>query len=423
MSPGSSAVPEKDTPRTPDDFFKGGKYSEKAIKKYTKKRGYNDLPDITFRVPLPFPQAETRPTPKSFSVYPVIMERQKGDSHKHDLRVFILIPNEMLSEGPEAKGYIPIHVRFHGGGFCTGAPDYWPWFGFHVRNLSLNHNAITLIPEYRKMPESNGFEILEDIDFFWNWYHNVDLPKVVEQRVGRNIGLKQRLRGDQLLISGESAGGFLAAYSWLSQPKLRIKAMYLQYPMLAAYTRDDVYDYRKKKFTKSEVQGLAQKYYNHHQKLKKNPGLPPRVSSIPPEGMDMAWLFSTGKIKVDVNGKTEEISYWKHIFQAPDILDRMRELVAKSPMSNHPRPAYCPALFISHGTEDTNCPRQDSQEFVDMVKRLFSSIEIDCGIQGRDSKEASHAFDYFLDEGKAENKWLGELVNRIGKAWTIGKTP
>lgn len=110
---------------------------------------------------------------------------------QHSLVVDILVPKD-LKTGPR-----PIIVRFHGGflvRFLTQTPfqrlaipsphvdvltknlakvtgssmflGIWPpW----LLDYAAAQSAITVSPNYRKLPESNGTDLVEDLDAFWSW--------------------------------------------------------------------------------------------------------------------------------------------------------------------------------------------------------------------------------------------------------------
>jgi acetyl esterase/lipase len=316
------------------------------------------------------------------------------------------------------------------------------------------------MPKYRKMPESHGREILNDADIFWEWYQSrqfyLDLQTLFLGSGTNRTDVNTKIDRHQLFVSGESAGGFLAAYSWLSQPDLRIEALYMQYPMLRAYTRRSGEPYRGKVIPEHEVQEYAKVYCDHITALKALDKINPRTDSVPPEGMDMAYMFSSAKKEVIMNGKKTRISYWKWWFRQPDILERLEELVNRAqdtqagvsaivqedapvpgtaqrqtsqptkaetetptftlPKANHAIPSYCPPMFISHGIEDTNCPAQDTQEFMRLVKQLFPEASIRLELR----PEQAHGFDYTLDEWDLEQRWLLQLCIAIASAWIPG---
>jgi hypothetical protein len=222
--------------------------------------------------------------------------------------------------------------------------------------------------------------------------------------------------------------------------------------MLRAYTRNAGQPYRGVVIPESDVQEFAELYCDHVLDLKERGRLSPRTDSIPPEGMDMAYILSSAKKEVVIAGKTTKISYWKWWFRQPDILDRLEDLVygvgnqnasfaeddsmhadpggpARTvlsdikqtdgfvlPRARHPRPSYCPAIFISHGMADVNCPYQDSVVFAALVKRLFPDAVVRLALR----PDQVHGFDYTLDEWELEQRWLLQLCMGIASAWVPG---
>lgn len=308
------------------------------------------------------------------------------------------------------------------------------------------------------MPECHGKEILNDVDIFWEWYQSPrfysDLRNLLRETSDHGSDISVRIDRRQLLVSGDSAGGFLAAYSWLSQPYLRIKALYLQYPMLHAYTRHAVEPYRGKVISETEVQEFAELYCDHIMDLKALGKLTPRTDSTPPDGMDMAYILSSAKKEVVMAGQRLKISYWEWWFREPDILDRLETIANRHddasqepkdpghvaaprmahrsergsdggtdgstevphfylPTANHPLPSYCPPVFITHGMLDTNCPYEDTLRFAALVKRLFPDACIRLVLRA----DQPHGFDYALDELDRENRWLLQLCMAVGSAW------
>ncbi|KAF2135001.1 alpha/beta-hydrolase [Dothidotthia symphoricarpi CBS 119687] len=105
----------------------------------------------------------------------------------HAIAVGILIPKNL----PPRKKH-PIIVKFHGGGL-----------------------------------------ILEDLADFWTWLHD---GGVDEFFAAQNICIE--LDYEHVLAAGDSAGGYLALMSGLTQPKGRVKAILAQYPMTYSLRRE-----------------------------------------------------------------------------------------------------------------------------------------------------------------------------------------
>jgi acetyl esterase/lipase len=83
-----------------------------------------------------------------------------------------------------------------------------------------------VLPNYRLIPESNGADILEDLSDFWTWFKN---KSVTTYLASKNQELD--IEYEKLLVTGDSAGGYMALMSALTQPKSGIKAILAQYPM------------------------------------------------------------------------------------------------------------------------------------------------------------------------------------------------
>ncbi|KAF2276502.1 alpha/beta-hydrolase [Westerdykella ornata] len=347
-----------------------------------------------------------------FDEFGTVCIRIQNSATKSRLEVDILVPNTVICGETPLSEQTPVHVRFHGGGFFTGAPLYKPWWGYHVRDLFLDAGAVTLSPRYRKMPDVHGKEILEDVDTFWAWYQGDEFSKDLSNAFidlgAQKFNCMVQINKSQLLISGESAGGFLAAYSWLPQPSLQINALYMQYPMLCQYTRNAGNPYRGRAISKEDVQKLAKKHLRDIEKLEKAGQLQSRTASDPPEGMDMAYVFSSAK--KTVNGK--RISPWEYWFRELDILQRLDRIAAND--TRYPRPSYCPDTFISHGDQDTNCPLKDtSKPYQEKVLRMFPNAKVHIEVRA----DAAHAFDYDIDIKDKGTEWLLALYENIKEAW------
>jgi acetyl esterase/lipase len=255
------------------------------------------------------------------------------------------------------------------------------------------------------MPEVHGKEILEDTDTFWEWFRGDNFaPNIYKayRRLNPNFHLK--IDKHALLVSGESAGGFLAAYSLLSQPKVVISCMFLQYPMLRSYIREAGHDYMGVKVSPAEVQTFAKKHIEELKLLEKEGKLKPRRASYPPDGMAMAYVMSSAKLPKDYR-----VSYWKHWFAEKDILERLQDIEA----GKAPRPPRYPRTYILHGKEDKNCPWEDSQYYEWMLNKLGPDMVT---LILRENE--AHAFDYSCEvDDEAHKDWLPQLKGHIESAW------
>lgn len=112
--------------------------------------------------------------------------------------------------------------------------------GDWILNLALSKNAILIMPDHRLMPEATGLDIRSDVHSFLDWlFDPANLhPHLLD-------GLTPDL--DSILVTGESAGGWLALQSGLHAPE-RIKAVIAHYPMIDMRDAHYTSDYEKKLF-------------------------------------------------------------------------------------------------------------------------------------------------------------------------------
>jgi len=95
-----------------------------------------------------------------------------------------------------------------------------------VRMLELAQaeNAIWISPSYRLMPESNGTDIIKDVEDFWVWVHGCLPAEVSKKYPGLTVDL------NRTAACGESAGGYLSVQSALIfHDKTNIKVVMAQY--------------------------------------------------------------------------------------------------------------------------------------------------------------------------------------------------
>jgi acetyl esterase/lipase len=183
------------------------------------------------------PLDDTTPATRfdSFNVYR-IPYKKVGD---HEIEVGILVPKDLK------PGAHPLIVKFHGGGLVslinTPSPQniliqkingdclYPDWIGAFWIPFIHRTSAITVLPNYRLIPESTGADILEDLNDFWKWFHAGNLTKFLASQHG-----SIELDYSHVLASGDSAGGYMALMSALTQPRGAINAVLAQYPMTNA---------------------------------------------------------------------------------------------------------------------------------------------------------------------------------------------
>ncbi|CAD0111360.1 unnamed protein product, partial [Aureobasidium uvarum] len=142
---------------------------------------------------------------------------------------------------------LPVLVRWHGGALINGgrrglnerativlksllrrkSTNIVPLFSGIV-DLAAFHNAIIVAPDYRLLPESSGLDILSDLHNFYVWLHShLDsflIASISQQTPSADLS--------DILITGESAGGYMAVQSVLLGETKGIKAVIAHYPMI-----------------------------------------------------------------------------------------------------------------------------------------------------------------------------------------------
>lgn len=153
------------------------------------------------------------------------------------------IPATILVPKAIKSGKHPVLVRWHGGCFITGHRMYPEWLGTWILELALANNAIIITPDYRLMPEANGLDIQSDVRDLFKWLVKTDnldacLPAGVKADV------------DNMLVTGESAGGWLALHSsYLPENRQRVRAVIAHYPMIDLRNQYYTDNYEKQIFT------------------------------------------------------------------------------------------------------------------------------------------------------------------------------
>jgi acetyl esterase/lipase len=252
--------------------------------------------------------------------------------------------------------------------------------------MRLARYAVIVIPNHCLMPEHNGKEIMSNTNDFWNWFQT-HFPVMM-----RNMNVP--INKDQLLVSGESAGAFLAVYSWLTQPEaIAIKALYLQYPMLFYYDREPgVF------FGRHVPLDMANKHLDkclaEIQALKETDRLQSISAAHPPKHMTMAYCLSATK-------------RWKEVFDHDDIEGMLGK--------KSDEPATFPEIFVYHGDADVQVPIQNTRTFINIVEKKWP--EMIGKIHFTTVEGQAHAGDYEVDEREPGKEWLRDMLKGIKEAW------
>lgn len=83
----------------------------------------------------------------------------------------------------------------------SGSSLFPDWFPIWQVEMALSHNAIVISPNYRFLPESNGQDIMQDVEDFWKWLIS-DFEDFFQDHVPDGVTPDF----SRILTAGESAG-------------------------------------------------------------------------------------------------------------------------------------------------------------------------------------------------------------------------
>ncbi|KAF2850391.1 alpha/beta-hydrolase [Plenodomus tracheiphilus IPT5] len=286
----------------------------------------------------------------------------------HAIEVGLLVPKTLK------PGKHPLLVKFHGGGLVTGDCLYPDWHSAFFVPFIHRTNCITVLPNYRLVPEHSGADILSDLDDFWTWFHSDKLSSFLKSQ-----GVVANLDYDHVLVSGDSAGGYMTLMSGLTQPKGSIKALLAQYPMTDSLRRDPTAELYGQPTPPPTV---VDKY---------TAGIKPGTvisSAVPPARMDISYALSAYGRYLEFFGSDK--SMW------PLYLVETKD--------------YLPPTWIVHGDADTAVSIEDSRAFVNKARKL-GGAEVELVV--RPGEE--HGFDAAVKE--VEEEWLKEGLRWVEDKW------
>lgn len=255
----------------------------------------------------------------------------------------------------------------------TGDCIYAPWFAAYFIPLIHRTAAIVVSPNYRLVPEHSGAEILEDLADFWTWLLHGGLTSYL---AAQNIDVECDF--DHILASGDSAGGYLALMSGLTQARGTIKAVLAQYPMTDSLRRGPTDSIVGQPVPSAS---LLNEHINAVQ-----PGIV--VSScVPPARMDLSYVLSAHGRYLEFFGK-----------------DRMMwpiELVDEK--------KWLPPTWIHHGDADTAVSIEDSKAFVAKCEAFGLEVRLEV------LKGEEHGFDTQAKED--DETWLKGGLRWVEEKW------
>lgn len=288
----------------------------------------------------------------------------------HPIPAYVFIPKNL------SPGKHPVIAKFHGGFLITGSALYAEWFAQWTIDYAIAHQAIVISVDYRLMPEATGLEILEDIDDFWKWLRSDFSEYLAEMKAGVEPDF------EHVIANGESAGGYVAILSALSQPAGTIKAVMAAYPVLDINDRHYTEHYDKAMFGAPMMP--ASILDDYIKSIKPGDVI---TSAVPPARMPLALVACQ-------QGKYRELLGSDSKLYPMEVLKVAKQL---------------PFTFIFHGTDDSAVPVEGSVKFAEAAKEKFGAEKIEFF-----SGPGEHGFD---DEATLETPWMKEGLAKVTKAW------
>lgn len=248
-----------------------------------------------------------------------------------------------------------------------------------VLQYAEQYGAIIVSANYRLLPESNGIDILEDVDSLFEWLFS-SLDKLLAA-VLEVPGLRADL--SHLLVMGESAGGYLATQAGLSHGD-KIKAIIAQYPTIDFDS--PFYSTSVAKAIRGHPQYPESMLDDYWSSLGPTPL--PRSEDVPPMLRSLCIAaVQHGRIPMMMGDE--------------DILYPMRRLKAGDRMH--------PFYVIIHGNEDSAVPVEHSRRWIGSLRGAQGEQRIRLVV-----RPGEHGFD---KDASMEDEWLQEALEDVTTAW------
>lgn len=311
------------------------------------------------------------------------------------------IPASILVPKDIQPGTHPVMVRWHGGGFCTGHRLFDEWYisspfppslqhqtdeltirrmGDWILQLALRHAAILVMPDYRLLPEARGTDILADVHSFTTWLStpgnlSAHLPEPITPDL------------TTLLVTGESAGGWLALQSARLAPD-RVAAVIAHYPMLDLRDAHYTADHEKRLFDPPMPQLDRALLRDFVAGLRGDEVV---SSAVPPaRGELFASMLQQG-------------SYGRFFGEASELY----------PLDVLGRGAWVPPpTWILHGEGDTVIPVEGTHRYVEVLRERCPAAAVHVSV-----REGDHGFDNVPPPAALSDGWVKEGTDFVEKYW------
>lgn len=249
-----------------------------------------------------------------------------------------------------------------------------------ILELALLNDAIIVSADYRLLPEATGTDILADLSDLWKWVHS-NLQSFVSYTA--TAADAPQIDFTQILVVGDSSGGWLAVQSALTQPAGSIKGVIGLYPQL------DMHDpFYTTKFEKHLF------------------GMP----MLPTEVVDAHIAATTPGTVVTSALLPFRLDITCSIIQNGRMLEFLGDRKELFPIEMVALAEHMPAVLIVHGKEDSAVPVGGSERFVNALKKKKlpgSAVRLDV-------RPGDHGFD---GDATLKDEWLKEDANFITGHW------
>jgi acetyl esterase/lipase len=258
----------------------------------------------------------------------------------------------------------------------TGSPWDPAWKSQALIDLIETRPIVYITFDRRRLPECNGEDILNDIHDAMAYLFDQDGIETLVKAHYPSLGWCRH----KLVLTGESAGGFLALHIYLKWGQ-RISGVYLRYPLLHEYRRDfGPYMEREVVFKKAAISlfrlfSLLNVLYD----------LPPAAGRFPSDGMWPAY-------------KTSCFTVWGRLWNASYPIDLLREKSLNTTTE----------FLVLHGTSDVQVPIASSRSFVRSMQERGIRIVL------KEVSSAAHGFDYDISLLNSNMESLGQMMDRLG---------
>ena len=246
--------------------------------------------------------------------------------------------------------------------------------------MALSKSAIIISPDYRLMPEANGLDILQDVKDFYDWLQTPDnLDKCLPKGV--------TAANDRVLVTGESAGGWLALQSALRPtPRQQIRAVISQYAMIDMRSEYYTGDFEKHIFTPVAPQLPRSILRDYLAGLK---GSEVIASAVPPDRVPLV----ISSLQQGSFGKLLGEDSSLYPLEMIDSVERL------------------PPLWLIHGTDDTVIPAAGSYDFERKLLETLPVTEIHVSFEAGD-----HGFDNDPSVN-LETPWVKQGLEFVAQFW------